>query len=791
MLKNYLLITFRSMMKNKLFITINVLGLAIAVGCCIVAYFNWEFDYRFDKQHTNRETIYRVNSVREFNNVTTGYGYVPAPLGLVVQQNFKDVTRSSRFSRSFSNYKLEDNLFSADLAYVDTSFFNMFSFEFLYGDASAINQKSSALISDELALKMFGSKDVVGKQFTQVINEKNRELVVGAVYKSQPASSSFTQGSYLNYENFYEDAGSQYDRMSWKNRCTFFIQIKDPGRVKSVTDQLQPYKENNNKVREDFLIARFEVDPFVGMARRDESNDTWSDTQSASPIAAVVAPAIMALLILLIACFNMTNTAIAISSRRLKEIGIRKVMGSMRKQLIIQFMGETFIICTIGFLLGLVLGEVLLTAWNSLWENMKLTSNYSGNLMFVAFLIGMLLLTAVLSGGYPSVYISKFEPVSILKGKLKFGGTNMFTRILLLLQYAFSLVGIVFSIGFYNNSLYQKSVDLGFRPNEVMIAYVNNKSEYDTYSTALSTSKEINKIAGAKHSIFSSRYNDPVKYQSEQVEVDIIEVGDGYLDVMGLTLLSGRDFIKDSETDRKESIIVTEKLVKQFNWDNPIGKELIWMDTVKLYVIGVVKDVYTIGLWREMDPMMIRYTSPDNYTHVLVNAPAGNLPSVNRFMEAEWKKTFPNRLYNGRFVNEDIAEAATVNNNIVKMFLFLGSVALILSATGLFTLVSLNIIKKLKEIGVRKVLGASIGNITRIINYEFMIILGLAAIAGSALGFLGANALMASIWKYYQPTQAITIIVSVLVMFIVSAVSIGYKVYTAANTNPVNTLRSE
>ena len=303
--------------------------------------------------------------------------------------------------------------------------------------------------------------------------------------------------------------------------------------------------------------------------------------------------------------------------------------------------------------------------------------------------------------------------------------------------------------------------------------------------------KYIISFAGSKHSIFSSRYNDPVKFESKQFEVDIIDVGDDYLNTMGLTLTEGRDFQKDSETDRNESVIITQKMADIFKWEKPLGKEILWHDTVKLYVVGVVKDVYTVGLWAQMEPMMIRYTSPEQYTHVIVNAPLEKLTAVNAYMEKEWKQVFPNRLYNGRYLYEEMKEAFTVNDNIVKMFVFLGIVAMILSATGLFTLVSLNIIRKMKEIGVRKVLGASIVNITRIINTEFVIILLVASVLGCALGYFMVDLLMDSIWDYYQSTTTITFIVSVIVMFTISAVTIGYKVFSAASMNPVNTLRDE
>jgi putative ABC transport system permease protein len=788
MIKNYLLITWRSMMKNKLFIFINIFGLAIGIACCIVAYFNWEFDSTFNSYNKNGESIYRISTVREFEGRERLYGYAPEPLALVVRQNMPDVNKVVRLNWSWSNFKVGDNLFPAQLAYADAELFDVFTFEMISGNPADLKDKSKVFLSDEMAMKLFNSTDIVGKQLTQVMGGTTKEVQVGGVFKKPAANSSMSWESYMYYDNYFDESKDSKDS-DWKLRNTVFVQINDPSRVAAIDKQLQPYRENNNAVREDFKIKKFVLDSFDGMAQRDSANDTWSMTRTANNRAAVVAPVFMAVLLLLIACFNMTNTAIAISSRRLKEIGVRKVMGGVRSQLIAQFIGETAFICVIALAFGLLMGEVLLGSWNALWKEMELTSHYLDNPGFLIFIIGVLLLTALLAGAYPAFYVSSFEPVSILKGTFKFGGSNFFTRILLVLQYSFSLLAIIFALAFYGNSVYQKDFDIGFDPDNVIIAYVDNQGEYETYKNALSANKDIKLIAGSEHSIFSSRYNDPVKFETKELEVDIINVGDDYVKAIGLELLEGRDFTKDSETDRKESVIVTKKFADSFGWDNPIGKQITWMDTVKLYVVGVVKDVYTNGLWREMDPLMMRYTSADKYSHVIVSIPQEKVKDVNAFMEKEWKQIFPNRLYNGRVINEGMVEATQVNVNIVKMFAFLGIVALLLSATGLFTLVSLNIIKKMKEIGVRKVLGASIGNITRIVNTQFAIMLVISSLLGSLGAYFLVDMLMSTIWKYYQATTPLALILSVAMMFLVSGIAIGYKVFSAASMNPVKTLR--
>lgn len=791
MIKNFFLITVRNMMKNKLFISINVLGMGVAIACCIVGYFVYEYDDSFDQIHENRGKIYRVSSNRTFNDQVEKFGTIPLPLAGVIEQNIKDVEKRTRFHFSWSNLKREDDLFESRLAYVDPEFFEMFSFEFLNGKPS-IHDKTTVVISDEMAVRLFGSpEESLGKTITQVYGNSLKELKVGGVFREPPQNSSFYyRQAYVNFENFKDEFPDKKED-DWKSDVTMFLQIDHKDRVSGIEKQLQPHTENNNRAREDFIIKEFLLDPFATMAFTDRAAEVRNWTWEAPPLSAVIGSGVMGILILLIACFNLTNTAMAISSRRLKEIGIRKVMGSMRKQLIIQFLGETLSICFLALLVGLFFADLLVEGWNRLWEFMHITPNYFENPYFVVFLIVVLIFTGVIAGAYPAFYISRFEPISILKGKLKFGGSNYFSWFLLGAQFSISLVAIIAAIAFWQNAKFQQHYDLGFNIRGSVIAWLNDKDEAQAYRNVLAGNPKITTIAGANSGIFSNRSHEPVKHESKQVETDIINVGDGYLKAMNLTLTQGREFLKDSETDKKESVIISQKLADMFGWDEPLGKELIYKDTSRLYVVGVVKDIYTMGLWRELEPVMIRYIGPENYGQLVVSCNAADVSEVNTFMEAKWKELFPYRLYNGRMLSAEFQEVSDVNNNILKMFAFLGIIAMMLSATGLFTLISLNIIKRMKEIGVRKVLGASIANITRIINTEFFVILLIASVVGSVMSYFAIDALMGSIWRYYQASSVITFVISISIMLIISAVAIGYKVFSAASMNPVNTLRTE
>jgi len=793
MIKNYLLITFRNLMKNKLFIFINVFGMAISIACCIIGYFNYDFNVSFDDHHKNAGTIYRVGSVREFQNELTEFGFAPVALGNAIKQNVNGVDEVIRYTPEGRNFRVKEALFSDNTGYVDPAFFKVFTYEFIDGNGELTN-KSGICISDELAIKYFGELKVVGKPLTQMLDSgRIKEYTVTGVFKKQPANSSFGVQTFAHHDNLFEFAKGDYNENSWKYRNTLFVQIKDHSRVAAIQEQIKTYAANNNKIREDFIIKYFFVEPFVGMAVRDgysDKNGTW--TNSGSPIAAVIGLALMGAFVLLIAIFNLTNTAVAISSRRLKEIGIRKVLGSSRKSLIVQFIGETTMICFFALVLGFLICELfLLPAFNNLWPEFNVVTDYFAKPNFMIFMVITLLFTSLLAGFYPAFYISKFQPVSILKGTLKFGGTNYFTRTLLCLQFAISLAGIVCSFAFTDNAAFQRDFDMGFDKDGIVFTNVNGRSEFETYRNALAANKDITAIIGTQNHLYASGFNDPIKHETLEIEADILDVSADYIPTMGVKILEGRNFILDSETDHKESVIITEGLARKFSLTNPIGKEIIWMDTVKYFVVGVVKDIYNNGLWEKMEPIMFRLADKDKINHILVKAPVGKLVATNNYMEATWKDLFPNKMYDGNYMNNEMVEANTVNKNLVTMFVFLGVVALLLSVTGLFTLVSLNIIKKMKEIGVRKVMGASVGNIAKVINKEFVIILLIACLLGAPLGWSMSAALMGSIWDYYQEVSVTSMAIAAAVLFLASAISIGYKVFKTTRVNPANVLRDE
>jgi putative ABC transport system permease protein len=792
MVKNYFRIALRNLWKNRFFISINMLGMGVAIACCIVAYLNGQYDKEFDATHENSANIYRISFEREFNGKRTKFGIAPLPMAHVVRENISEVDAVVRFQPSTGNFRVNDDMFSLNIGYVEDKFFDFFTIPLQYGSPDGLADKSSIYISQEQAMRLFSREDVVGEMITHILNDGQlKEYVVAGVFVNRPTNDSFRNQSYINYANML-DNNPELTEDNWKTWATTFVWITEPAKVARVEERLKEYITIQNQAREDLKVSRYFVEPLEGMAQRVQDEQygshwlTWS-----MPKAAVYIPMVMAVLILLIACFNFTNTSIALAGKRLKEIGVRKVMGSMRKQLFAQFMIESLVLCFLSLVVGLVFAAFLVPAYSQMWDFLHIELSFRQNPELFGFLAGLLVFTGLVAGAYPAMYISGFEPVSILKGTFKFRGTNLLTRSLLVLQYSISLIAVIAGVAFVLNANYQQQLDYGFNTQEVLYARLTSQAEVETYRNALQSNPEIHSIALSEHQLFSSVYNDPVGFEGVEIETDIMHVGDNYIETMGITLLSGRGFRVDSETDRQESIIVSEQFVREFGWTEAVGKQVVWLDTARFTIVGVVKDIYSQGMWELVQPMMLRYSDPEKNRHVVVSTSRENLLRTFETMEAEWKKLFPTKVFNGRYQDDNLRNALMINANAMKMFVFLGLVALVLSITSLYTMVSLNIQRRTKEIGVRKVLGASVGQITRVVNKEFIMMLAIACVLGCIMSYFAIGSMMGTIWKYYMPLEFHLFVGSVTALLLVSAISVGFKVYRAATANPVHSLRTE
>ncbi|WP_424962530.1 FtsX-like permease family protein [Ekhidna sp.] len=791
MLKNFFKITFRNFRKNKSYVFINMLGLGLSLACCIVGYLNWKFAAEYDQNHANHERIYKLQIYKDVQNQNVPYGITPLPLGAVIEDKVTGITHTSRYIETGLVLKKELKVFNQGIAFAEDDFLDMFSFPLKYGNESAFFDRSKIILSNYTSNTYFGEDvDPTGEIIT-IIAEDGRQfpMTVGGVFEQIPQNSSVRFSALTHFDNYLKIR--EVENADWRQFVAATFVMTDGRFPQNLMDDINAnYVEVQNKARDDFKIGSYYAVQLTNLGSIAESiRANWLSEPPPPP--AVVVPMIMAFLMLLIACFNFTNTSIAISSKRLKEIGIRKVMGSGRKQLIFQFMGENLILSFLSLLIALGFAYFLVPAYSAIWDFITLELNLVSDSEIYIFLVGLLVLTSVIAGGYPSLYISAYQPVNILRGSLSLGGTNWFSKTLLGLQYMLTIIALISALAFTNNAAYQNNLDIGFEKENILGVRVENQSEYDRFFNMVSQMPEIEKLTGTTHHIGWWTYGRTLRAGEQEVESDMMNFSLDYQDIMGLTIKDGRYFNKDLyEFERENSIIMNEALVREFGWDDPIGKIVQIDDSTRLSVVGVLEDFYMYGFFDPVEPCAFRLANKEEMNFVVIKSEV-NPTELRDKMESKWYEVAPNTPFNASFMNEELAGTDYVNTNISKMFKFLGALALILSSIGLYTLVSLNIIKRVKEIGVRKVLGASVNQIMVLMNKQFFWLLLIFAMVGSVLSYLAIDALMASIFAVYQAISVFTVLAPFILLMFIAVFIASSRIFRTAIKNPVESLRYE
>jgi putative ABC transport system permease protein len=790
MLRNYLLVTFRNLLKNRVFTLINILGLGIGLSVCIVAFFNTMFNYEFDRTHENFDQIYRVTSFRDMQGREQEYGIVPATLGLEAKNNIPGITNSARLAIAGSVVKVGIDVYQTRISYVDPAFLDIFTFPLDLGDKKAIENQGNILISSKMASTLFGSAFPIGRAVSVIdINKKEHTYTVGAVFADLPLNSSFRIDILTHFDNFL--SMMRVKDNDWKFlTAAFFIQVPDKSLLPSIQLSLKQYNSIQNKAREDFKINRYSLVPLDDVG--ENTRNLWSSSlfPSLHP-AALIAPPVMAIFIFLIACFNFANTSIATFSKRLKEIGLRKTFGGSRGQLVTQFMFETLIICVAALFVGIIISEFLVPAYSSLWSFMSIELTFTTYPFFWVFLFLLLLVTGFISGVYPALYVSSFSPVFVLKGASPFKGSGRLSSVLLTFQFTISVMAIVMGIVFAQNAEFQRTIDLGYDRDKLIV--VPTGGFFNPLRNLVLSNPKVISAEGTSNHIGFGGYRRPVKDIDKKVEVEIFDIGHSYAQTMGLRLVEGRLFDEQrSEADAKNgSVIVNKKLVSDFGWKEGLGHTITLYDTTKFTVVGVVEDFYNNGLWSKIEPSIMRVFPAGRYGQLIVRANHEDIASVLEFINMKWKSLVPGSVFGGQLQEDLLQQEKDINGSILKVNVFLAIVALLLSLIGMYNMVSLDIIRRTKEIGIRKIQGAPVQILMYLVSRRFLLILLIASVAGCAGGYYMSLMLMDSIWDYFVSITAITLFMGAMLMIVATVSTLIFKIARAAMKNPVVSLRYE
>lgn len=792
MFSNYFKLALRNFSRNRLYVILNVLGLGIGIALLVWGIQTYRFSANFDDFQPDREQIFRAVVSREGNDEWKGI--CPLPVATMAQRDFSSISEAVRWESRGCDIKGKDiDPFSEQVHFTDPSFFKLFNFPLVKGNNN-LADKNAVLITEKLAEKYFGKEEAIGKTLLLYAGDKRTvQLTIAGVLKDVPINSSFRFDILTNLENLKITDSTFLQANDWKYLLdAVFFKIPNPEDAAHLAKDFNQYIPLQNAARQDWKVTGFKLMPFSTLAQ-ETSRMAANELRPSPDDSATYGPLVVAVLIFLSACLNFANTTVARSNRRLREMGVRKSMGGSR----VQLMGQMLLECGVVVLFAIGLSMLINTWWipkfNSMFEGITVTADY-WNDAGLRWLLGIILvLTSLLAGAYPAFYISNFNASQIFRGGTKFGGNNLFSRFLLCFQVTISLITVIAGVGFARNAQFQRDYDYGYDRAGLMGVSVADPAAFSTFRDAVQQLPGVAAVAGTRNHIGFGSRSITVDAEGQKHEVGYFEVGDNYLDVMDLEVVAGRAFDLNRESDYSNGLLISQKMAGTFGWDETqaIGKQ-IRIDTITYSVLGTLRNFHQQHLFEPIEPAAMRLVRPERYYNLIVKAenPA-ELKSVHDRVKATWSQLFPLKPFRGYYQDEVGSEAFKVTSSIATIFSWFAIVAMILTATGLFALVSLTVLKKRKEIALRKVVGAKDAQIVALVNRGYIWVFAIGAILGCYAGWFLTKLLMDIIFKINVGVEPITLILAVAVLFLISGLTVGLKVLHAVKTNPADVLRSE
>ncbi|TRX48914.1 FtsX-like permease family protein [Fulvivirga sp. M361] len=788
MVKNFIKTAFRSLVKNGLLSFINIFGLSLAIGCTLVVYIFVDFAFSQDDFHENREHIFLLNNVVSRDGKEQVWGDSPAPIGEMMESDFPQIEYSVRLDGRGAVMKYEDKVFKEYVRFADPEFLNMFTFPLETGTKDALNSLSRVIISKSIAEKYFGDLNPIDEQIVLVINGRKESFTIGGVAKPFPKTASFRFDLLLNFDKKL----SFYPKESTEDWTKFigatFIKLHRPEDINAISSGMDKYVKLQNAADEDWPANAYIFEPLTTLSQN--SYKIRGDISGGDdPVGRIVLLTIAAFMMSL-ACFNYMNISISSSTKRLKEIGVRKVIGGTKRQLVLQFIGENLIICFFALALGAVWARTLFAPWFDSQFSIGLELDFYQNIRAWGFLIGLLLVAGVASGAYPAFYIASFKPVNIFRGRQKFGKKNVFTKVFLTIQFILSLVTIVFGVAIIQNTEYQKGRDWGYDQQQTLVVPVADEKGYTALKNDLLLHPDITQMAGSANHIGKSVGLSVIDLNDTKYEIRHIGVGYGYLETLDLRLKQGRFFDDKLLTDQDGSVVINQTFATDMGWDNPLGRYFD-VDSLTYQVVGVVEDFHYHNFFDEIEPTFFKMAKEEKFKFLSLRIRQGKAATTEARVKELWKKHEPDMPYTAFFQDEVFDDYFNAINGHARIMGFTAMLATILSCMGLFGLVSLNVMARIKEFSIRKVLGAGIASIFNCMNQQYILLIAIACIIGLPASYFLLKLFFNEAYKYHIPITATPLLISTAFLLLMALITVSSQLYKVLVTNPAETLKNE
>jgi len=799
MLENYLKIAFRNLRRNRIYSLINIAGLSLGLACAMLIILYVKDEVSFDRFHKNVNNIYRIVSKvtyqgKEHKSSHTGFLQGPR-----FSQNVPGIQSFVRISSGSRDIKTGAAVQAQDLLFVDSSFFSVFTFPLLSGNPkTCLVEPHSVVFSEDAARRQFGTTDVVGK--VVMIKEDSTFVAykVTAVARRCPQNSSIRFEALLPFRESAADAANDENWFSYF--LNTFVVLPPQQQVSAIEQQMQRYyladaREAFDRLAQkygdhDATMNTYFLQPFTDMHTSTGLPAQNGLVNASNPVYSYILSAI-ALFVLLIACINFVNLTVARSVRRGKEIGVRKVIGSSRKQLIGQFLGESFLLCLISFVLALAIVQLILPSFNTL-ANKALSLSYLFDARLVAGYILLFLLTGFLAGCYPALVLSGYRPVDTLYSRFRLAGKNYLQQSLVVLQFALASFLIIGTFIIYTQFNFLTRTDLGY--DDSNIVEVNNHSMRHSETALFRT--ELLKHPGilnvtAKNTGYS--YTCARLANDSAISFNYVTIDEAFFPTLKIPVVQGRNFSAAYPSDAANAVLVNEAFVKEAGWKDPVGQivNFFYNNNEIFRVVGVVKDYHYASLTQKIGPQLFTMKDATNpYGTFYIKIKPGSAPETLPYIQETFLRLFPLSPYSYVFKEEANRQSYAAEAKWKQILLLSAVLTIFISCIGLFGLSVLATERRTKEIGIRKVLGASVNSVVAILSKDFLKLVAIALLLAIPLARIAAGKWLENYPYRITPGWQLFTAAGVLVIAIALA-TISFQTIRAALANPARSLRTE
>ncbi len=807
MFKNYLKTAYRNLVKNKFYTAINIIGLAVGIATCLLILLYVSDELSFDRYNTKAERIYRVNNEIKFGDNHIDLAVAPSLMGTTMVKEIPEVEQYTRIQwhTGLLIKKGNENLSEDRVAYGDSTLFDIFTIPMISGDPkTALREPHSLVISEKIAKKYFNNVDPVGKQM--IVNDSLNYKITG-VFRNIPSQSHF------NFDIFVATSENPYSRDdNWlsENWNTYILVKKNTNITKLNTEinammdryvgpelqgvvnmSLDQFKKNGGYVRASLT-------PLTSIHLH--SNKTGELGGNGNMQFIYIFSAI-ALFILLIACVNFMNLSTARSFNRAKEVGVRKVLGSLRKNLIQQFLAESVLISFIALIFAVMIASLLLPYFNQL-SGKTIQANTIIQPGMIFSLVVLMLIVGLLAGSYPAFFLSSFQPIAVLKGKLATGFKSSWLRnALVVVQFVITIVLIIGTMVIFNQLNYIRATDVGYNRNQVLV--INGTTVLG--DQAITFKNELLGITGIQNATVTGYlptdyerssdafFTSPALDPKSAISMQIWSVDENYIPTMGMKMLDGRNFSLQFPTD-STGIIINEAAAKFLNSKEILNRKLYSIadfktkKTIEYHIIGVVKNFNFNSLHDLITPLALNFGK--NNDNISVRVDASHIPTIIPEIKSKWKTLAAGQPFDYGFMDEQFNRIYNIEQQTGRISITFSVLAIVIACLGLFGLVTYAAEQRTKEIGIRKVLGANVPVIVSMIIKDFLKLVVIASVFAFPIAWWGMNKWLLN-FAYRVNIGWWIFIVAALIAVAVTLVTISYQAIKAAVSNPVNSLRSE